>query len=46
VRIRKYALSGDSSIWLELTRCDGETVEQLLNELERIVRYPGETGRQ
>ena len=49
---RKYAQSGDAHIWQELTRGDSEAVEQLVNELERMVREgklrmhaPGDTGR-
>jgi hypothetical protein len=49
---RKYAQSGDAHIWQELTRRDTEAVEQLVSELERMVREgklrmhsPGDTGR-
>jgi len=49
---RKYAQSGNAHIWQELTRQDTEAVEQLVNELERMVREgklrmraPGDTGR-
>ena len=49
---RKYAQSGDSRLWQELTRRDAEAVEQLVTELERMVRdgklrirTPGDTGR-
>ena len=49
---RKYSQSDASGIWQELTRRDTEAVEQLVNELERMVRdgklrmrQPGDTGR-
>jgi hypothetical protein len=49
---RKYAQSGDSELWQELTRQDTQAVERLVSELERVVREgklrmraPGDTAR-
>ena len=48
---RKYAQSGDSRLWQQLTQQDTQAVELLVQELERLVRegklrmrQPGQTG--
>ncbi len=48
---RKYAQSGNSQLWQQLTQQDTQAVELLVQELERLVRdgklrmrQPGQTG--
>ena len=43
---RKYAQDGDNQLWQQLTQQDVQAVQQLVGELERLVREGGLQLRQ